>query len=295
MGLSSDRGLGRVAAPGYPAAVPAFLLVGCGYVGQRVARRLLSQGEQVHATSRDPAALGAVAAHGAVTHALDLGDERSLDDLQRLAADLGEGLRVLVAAPPVDAGSSRLHRALGGRPSRVVLLSTTSVYGALSRVDERTAPAPQDEAGRAWLEAERAAAAGPWAALVLRCAAIYGPGRGIHVTLREGRPGRVRDLDRVVSRVHVDDLASLAVAALRSELTGAWPVADAAPATTREVAGFCHRLGLPRLPASPRAPAGAGRRVDGSAIWRLLGVRPEYPSYVVGIPAALAVDGRSEP
>ncbi len=125
------------------------------------------------------------------------------------------------------------------------------------------------------LRAEGEAAAGPWPTLVLRVAAIYGPGRGLHVALRTGARPRVDDVDRVVSRVHVDDLASLGLAALASDLAGAFPVADQEPASSREVARFCEELGLPPIRLDGE-PGGAGawrvRRVDGMAILAHLGV-----------------------
>ena len=271
--------------------MPPFLILGCGYVGTRVALGLLGEAERVHATSRDLAALGPVASSGGVVHRLDTANAGSLRDLEMYAAELGPGLRVLVSMPPPGSAiqARRVFDALGANPARLVLLSTTSVYGAQLDVDERTAPAPCDDASRLGLEAERVAARGPWTTLVLRCAAIYGPGRGVHVALREGRVGRVRDLDRIVSRVHVDDLSSLAIAALRSEVQGAWPVADDLPATTRQVAAFCATLGLP----APRGadPSGSGdspgRRVDGHAVRSVLGVKFRYPSYREGIAASI--------
>jgi len=277
--------------------MPAFLVVGCGYAGTRVARRLLSQGERVHVTSRKTALLASVASHGAVAHRLDTGDERSLLDFERLAGELGKDLRVLVSVAPLKRADEirGLFHALGAQPARVVLLSTTAVYGAQFQVDERTGPAPSDESGRARLEMEQIAASGSWRTLVLRCAGIYGPGRGVHVALRKGRFGHVLDPDRVVSRVHVDDLASLAVAALHSEVEGTWPVADDEPATTREVAALCRTLGLSPLPAAAQLRLGdkTGRRVNGWAVRRLLGVDFKYPSYREGIPASIR--GESEP
>lgn len=269
----------------------AVLILGCGYVGTRIARRLLAAGERVHATSQHLGALAPLAARGAVAHQLETRDARSLQELERLAAELGSGLRVLVSlAPPDRADETRqLLQALGAHPARVVLLSTTAVYGARREVDEHTAPAPADEAGRAWLALERSWRSGPWSTLVLRCAAIYGPGRGLHATWREQRPGRVRDPDRVVSRVHVDDLAALAVAALRSGAEGTWPIADDEPATARAAAASCAELGPPLPPAAPRSRDGdeRGRRVNGRAVRRVLGVELRYPSYREGIPASI--------
>ena len=54
------------------------------------------------------------------------------------------------------------------------------------------------------MHAEQAIAAGPWSTLILRPAAIYGPGRGVQVSLPLGEyhPG-----ENFVSRIHADDLA----------------------------------------------------------------------------------------
>ena len=88
----------------------------------------------------------------------------------------------------------------------------------------------------------------------------------------------------MVSRIHVDDLATHVEAALLSDFTGAYPVADEEPCTPRELAAFCSRI-LGKL-VDPRA-ARSNRRVDGSAIRRVLGVTLQYPSYRVGIPASV--------
>ena len=96
----------------------------------------------------------------------------------------------------------------------------------------------------------------------------------------------------------MDDLAAHAEAALLSEVIGAYPVADEEPCTSREVAQFCAELlnlpvvdaavgdGEGRAARSPRVTS--NRRVDGSAIRRALGLTLAYPSYRVGVPAALS-------
>ena len=68
--------------------------------------------------------------------------------------------------------------------------------------------------------------------MILRPAAIYGPGRGVHVSMEEGRFRFVGGGDNFVSRIHVDDLAAHVEAALLSDITGAWPVADEHPCTS---------------------------------------------------------------
>jgi hypothetical protein len=81
---------------------------------------------------------------------------------------------------------------------------------------------------------------------------------------------------------------------LLSDVTGAYPVADEEPCTSTEIAQFCARLldlPLPDAQAKARATttttSSSDRRVDGSAIRRLLGVMLAYPSYRVGIPASV--------
>jgi nucleoside-diphosphate-sugar epimerase len=95
-----------------------------------------------------------------------------------------------------------------------------------------------------------------------------------------------------VSRIHVDDLAAITVAALLSDVTGAYPVADDHPCTSLEIAGYCSELLDLPMPAAAVSESlhetrRADRRVDGRAIRRLLGVSLHYPSYREGIPASI--------
>lgn len=165
-------------------------------------------------------------------------------------------------------------------------------------VNETTPIAPRTERELLRATEEREVLEGPWQALVLRPAAIYGPGRGIHASMRVGKYLLMGEGANFVSRIHVDDLARHAEAAMLSELTGAYPVADDAPCTSREIAEYCaHLLNIP-LPAAA-APESLGetrradRRVDGSAIRRLLGLTLQYPTYREGIAACLETEARA--
>ncbi len=133
--------------------------------------------------------------------------------------------------------------------------------------------------------------------IVLRPAAIYGPGRGVHVSIPAGRFRMAGDGSAWVSRVHVEDLAALVEAALFSRVGGAWPVADEEPARQRDIAAFvCGLLGCAMPACAPpeqlHRTLRADRRVDGRAVFRAHGLRLRYPSYRTGIPACLAVEGR---
>jgi len=251
------------------------LILGCGFTGERVGRRFLDRGANVTVTTRDPARLASLAQQGARVVTLD-----------NLTANLHPGVRVLYSIPP--SGPPGLLAALSTVPERVVYLSTTAVYGTATHVDATTAVDERSDRARARLAVERAVTVGPWSSLILRPAAIYGPGRGVQESLPRGA---YHSGENYVSRIHIDDLAAIAEAALLCDLEGAYPVADEHPCTTREIAGFCASLlQLPSIPqpapgTQPRATS--NRRVDGSAIRRALGITLQYPSYRTGIPASL--------
>jgi nucleoside-diphosphate-sugar epimerase len=229
---------------------------------------MLARGARVIGTARDPGRL--VGIEGIL-----------VEDLPRVVEP---GCLVLHSIPPE--GAPDIRALLGDAPARVVYLSTTGVYGSAHVVDETTPVDWSSDRARGRLEAEQAIASGRWSTLILRPAAIYGPGRGVQESVRRGTypPG-----GNFISRIHVDDLAAHAEAALLSDLTGAYPVADEEPCTSREIAEFCSQLLNVPLPEGPVAtPRIFGdRKVDGSAIRRLLGIELQYPSYRTGIPASM--------
>jgi len=244
-----------------------ILILGAGYTGSRAAA--LFEGHRVVETHRDRPV------------------QVVLPNLSNVLALGGSEWRVLWCAPSVDG-----IEALKGFAARVVYLSTTGVYGDAHFVDESTSPAPTTGRTQARLDAERVVQAGPWSSCVLRPAAIYGPGRGAHESIRAGKWRIAGDGSAYTSRIHVDDLAAIAAAALRSDIDGEWPVADDEPSTNLEITQFCCELLGEPLPPSADAAAldetrRADRRVDGRAIRDALHVPLRYPSYRVGVPAAL--------
>ncbi len=231
---------------------------------------------------------------------LDFEAEGAVEELGRLAP---EGCTVLHSVPSLAAGKDReLLRGLVGKASRVVYLSTTGVYGAAEFVDEKTPVAPRNERERARVATEEAVLGaslrGTWEALVLRPAAIYGPGRGVHVAMRTGKYRMLGDGANYISRVHVEDLAAVAEAGLMSDLTGAYPVADLAACPAREIAEYCAGLlGLDPPVASPEElvpeTRRTNRRVDGRAVFARLGVEMRFPGYREGIAQALEEEARA--
>jgi len=279
-----------------PREFSEFLILGCGFTGKRVARRLLEAGLPVAATARDAGSLAELAESGARTASFDA---LAGDAPERLRALARPGCAVLYSIPTVRTGDEkiepapRLAPALEGLAARIVYLSTTGVYGDAKRVDETTQATPASQRQRLRVEAEQAFVGGPWETLILRPAAIYGPGRGVHEAVSEGRYRLAGDGSNYVSRIHVDDLAAVAARGLTSDLTGAYPVADREPCPSREIAELCSELTGTPLPAPTTKDRlsetrRSDRRVDARAVFERLGLELLYPSYRQGIPAAIA-------
>jgi len=244
------------------------LILGCGFTGIRVADRLRRRGFLVRCTDRSQ---------------LDFYSAGWRQVLRPLLAPL-----ILHSVPLLSEGIDE-EVVAQLEAERIVYLSSTSVYGPVRDVNEATPVVP----GHARVRVERAIEARPWSSLILRPAAIYGPGRGIHVSMKAGKFKLLGDGSNYVSRIHVDDLAAIAEAALLSDLTGAYPVADCHSCPSRKIAEFCSQL--LNVPMPPAAQCGqlpatrrANRRVDGSAICRALEIVLRYPSYHTGIPASLS-------
>jgi nucleoside-diphosphate-sugar epimerase len=257
------------------------LILGSGFTGGRVAQLLRTRGWQVLCTNRS----------GADGLLVDVNDSTSLVQLSEAI----DGESVVLHSIPVPGVMEALRRS---PPARVVYISTTGVYGATPVVDATTPVSPRTERELLRVTEEQEVLSGPWSALVLRPAAIYGPGRGIHTSMREGKYRLMGEGGNYVSRIHVDDLARHSEAAMCSELTGAYPVADEEPCTSRKITEYCAGLlGVPMPETASADELGetrrADRRVDGSAIRELLGIALQYPSYREGIAACLEAEARA--
>lgn len=265
-----------------PIVARPWLVLGCGYVGEALARRLVEAGAEVTVTRRDAAALAAIAARLPAVRAAVV----DLDDAASLAAVLAPGAVVVHLAPP-PAGAIDVTGA-----HRLVYLSSTGVYapGGGARVDEDWPLAPATASGVARLAAERAVLAAVPAAAVLRAPGIYGPGRGVAERLRAGSFRIVGDGSARVSRIHVDDLVAAIIAAGTAQTLprSIYNVADRDPCSAAEHGdGVAAALGLPpppRVAADQVPPEVAGmlladRRIDASRLEADLGWTPEYPSW----------------
>jgi nucleoside-diphosphate-sugar epimerase len=246
-----------------------LLLVGCGDVGQRMARQLQSHpGLAIAALSASPE-------KAPVLHQMGLkvvqGNLDLPNSLNRLA---GWAQRVLHLAPPPNNGwtdprTRALLLALARRslPKHIVYGSTTGVYGdRKGAVTPETAPLkPQSPRGHRRVSAETGLMA--WglthhcSVSVLRIPGIYAPdrsGASVRERLLKQTPVLVRSEDVFTSHIHADDLARACWLALwRAQPQRRYNVND----DTRLRMGDYYDLladmnGLPRPPRVSRQQAG---------------------------------------
>lgn len=271
------------------------LLLGCGDTSGHVAEMLLAAGRRVVATTRSPERLEALSARGARIVAVDVAGPASAAGLPGLRDAVGnDDVAVVHSVPPLAAEggfqdvSALLLGPIRERIRRLVYFSSTGVYGDQIRVDAETPARPVTPRQHARHDAEQAVRDLVPGSLILRAAAIYGPGRGVLERMRRGRYRLVGDGANMGSRIHVLDLARIAAAGLDSDVAGAFPVADDEPATARDVAALAADvLGLEMPDSIPASEAHelqrVTRAVDGSAIREQLGVALRYPTYREGL------------
>jgi nucleoside-diphosphate-sugar epimerase len=291
------------------------LIVGCGYVGLRLARRLTSQGVAVMGTTRTPARLAQIEAAGAVPALADAMDPATLRPLvawrPHVVFDTVRPHRTGADRYTVENTDNVVAALAEAPPEAVVYVSSTSVYGRREGelTDEDTPVAPSSPAGEARVAAE-GAYLDAWRdhglpVRICRVPGIYGPGRTLRERLESGAYRRLDDESHWVSRIHVEDLAAGLIGAWRKGVPGGiYLLCDDQPVTGEEYAALtAGLLGLSLPPAVSRddirheLTASAferrvgARRCSNRRMREELGVTPLYPSVHVGVPAALREEG----
>lgn len=248
-----------------------LLIFGLGYAASAVAARL--EGWRIDAT----------------------GSAGNLDfaDRDAVTTTLDAATHVLSSVPPGEADPvlAAYGDRLGGK--WLGYLSSTGVYG---------------DTGGAWVDesapikgrrANRNRADGEWLALgarVFRLPGIYGPGRSPLDRVATGTAHRTGIAGQVFSRIHADDLARGVIAGFDAP-PGAYNLSDDLPAPQDAVVEFASSLlgmappaivPLESLSSAARAFHAENRRVANGKAKRVLGWRPVYADYRLGLRALSA-------
>ena len=292
-----------------------YLIVGCGYLGARVAERWRRQGHSVCVLTRSRERAceftqqGYQAIVGDVTDPQGPGEIPPVDTVlhcvgfDRSSAATKRDVYVRSPANVLDW--------MEGRFRRFIYVSSTSVYGQScgELVDETTKAVPVTEGGIICLDAEQSL----WSRLnssqpaleheatVLRLAGIYGPGRLLRrresLLAREPVRGNPQAF---LNLIHVDDAADAIVdlsAATRSVDT--LVVSDGNPITRRTYfETFSELIGAPcpgfeddfAATSTVRPARGRGKRCSNRKLLRLLGRELTYADFRAGLQDALASD-----
>ncbi len=280
------------------------LIVGCGYLGLRVARRWLKNGDEVYALTRSPShatqlrELGLHAAVGDVTRPESLGDLPAVETVL-YAVGYDRGAEASMREVYVE-GLRNTLEALGDNPRRLIYISSTSVYGQSdgSWVDERSPCEPVTEGGHICLEAEqrlRRDALGS-RSIILRLAGIYGPGRVPRIaTLQAGEPIAAVQ-SGYLNLIHVADAATVVLAAESHATSDLYAVSDGHPVQrgdyytelARAVSAPPPRFVEPPANHPAALRASSSKQVRNRRMLDELSVELKYPSYQEGLAAIVA-------
>jgi len=274
---------------------PQVLIFGLGYTGRAVAQALVDSGWQVSGTGRTapdwPGVRGIV---------FDSDTRSELRDAI-INADV-----IISSIPPGQDGFDPVLEAFPGfenicEAKAVIYLSATSVYGDRKGqwVFEDESPRPQTRRGKARAEAELRWLETGLPVYILRLAGIYGPddygqGRSAFNKMERAviKPGHV------VNRIHVEDIAALALKITRRASAGLAPglynVADGQPAPPQDVVDLAAEMaGAPwprrvdwtdtELSKMARSFYAETKRVDISKAKRVFGWTPKFTDYRLGL------------
>ena len=281
------------------------LVIGCGYLGRRVAAQQQAAGRRVFATTRFPHRADEFQRRGLEPVLCDVLEPDSLAALpaaanvvycvgfDRAAGGSMRSVYVDGLANVLTALSSR-----GAKPSpqqRFVYVSSTGVYSHTDgeQVDETGATEPAAESGRIALDAEQLLRSRRPDAMILRFAGIYGPRRLIREKAVRGGEPLSGDPDQWLNLIYVEDGAGAVAAALeRGRVGRVYNVCDDHPVRRRDF--YTHMadvLGAPTpwFPPGVEEPSAdrVNRRIVNRRMRKELAVALHYPSYLEGLPASV--------
>ena len=279
-------------------------IIGCGDIGRRVAS--LYQKESVQAR-------GLVYSEESVQKCQQMGVIASRYDLdadQALEPSLLEESMLFYFAPPQPIGvdDQRLNKFLNKAktlPKKIVLISTTGVYGdsAGDWIDESFPVAPVADRAKRRLSAE--ATLQEWASkyqkevVILRVPGIYALDRLPLQRLKKGLP-LVKECEAPwTNRIHADDLAQVCKQAMRVNAKSViYNVTDGSPSTMTEYFNQVADVsGLPKPPQISMKEAvkilskgmvsylQESRRIKNDKMRDELGIVLKYPNLDAGLKA----------
>jgi nucleoside-diphosphate-sugar epimerase len=277
-------------------------IMGCGDIGRRVARLYQNEGIKARGWVRSEESLQLGLAQGFAMRKGDV-DAGSFFPIYALDEAL---VYWFMPPPPSGETDNRLRRFLKGvdaAPERVVLISTTGVYGDCAGrwIDESEPLKPVAARARRRADAENTVQ--EWVArfggesVILRVPGIYAPDRLPLERLQRGEPVLREEEAPWTNRIHADDLAMVCKRAMETAASGSiYNATDGHPSSMtvyfNQVADYA---GLPRPPqigmdeAQTAMSAGMlsylqeSRRIRNDKLRNELGITLQYPTLADGL------------
>lgn len=273
---------------------------GLGFAAQALAKRLHSQEWNISGTCRAKDKENS-------SKELSVFPFDGTDPTEEICNALSKATHLLISIPPQPSGDVVLQN-FSSQISEcknlkwIGYISSTGVYGDTQGkwVDESSPLQPETE-----LNVRRVEAENDWLkiapVMIFRCAAIYGPGRNLLISVKQGRARRIKKPGLVFSRTHVEDLAQALEASMRNPKPGEiYNVSDDEPSPPSEAVEYaCKLLNITPPPLIPFETAElsdiargfyqACKRVGNKKIKEELGVKLQYPDYRSGLDAIFKV------
>ena len=288
------------------------LIIGCGYLGRRIATIWKNQGDRVFLITRNENRAREFESQNFFPLLADITQRKSLQALNDLpeldtllfAVGMDRSRYQTVREVYVD-GLNNVIESINdtNKIDHWIHISSTGVYGDSGGewIDETSPTNPQREGGIACLEAEhllKASRVGKQST-ILRFAGIYGPDRiPTRSTIEQRKWNRLSSAG-FVNLIHVDDGASITarIADSSSEKQGeVFCVSDGQPPRRRDYYQFiASLLGVETIqwnedPPDPSRRAGSNKRVSNQKLVHTFGVKFQYPDYRLGIQHAMSAD-----
>jgi nucleoside-diphosphate-sugar epimerase len=275
-----------------------LVLLGCGYVGTRLARAARAADRPVRACGRSTGRMQPLAALGVEIKFLDAATPKHFTSVLggMAGATVVYSIPPVTSLPPGHAIRAALQAAYGAGAACFIHFSSCGLYGDdpddATWIDEDTPIRPDaamqnittDEAEVEACSFERLRT------VILRLAPVYGPGRGVRERMRKGQYKILGDGTHVTSRIHVDDVVQIVFAAeQRAPARAKFLVGDDEPTAQGDYARWlAARLDLPVPPSRQIYEPGAAkvahrnRRIRNTRLKETLGIELRYPSYREG-------------
>lgn len=281
-----------------------ILIVGCGYIGTRVARIWKGAGADVTCLVRSPEHQISLESEGFAARSCSFDNPADIPTL-----DVAGSVLYYFVPPPgggsADSRARHFCSALSGSapPARIIYMSTTSVYSEQNgaTVTELSETNPASAMGKRRLDAESvfreygAAAGVP--IIILRVSGIYGPGRLPLMQISQGQPLLREEESGPSNRIHADDLARICCAAAEQCSAGdIFNVSDGHPSSMTTYFNACaDALGYPRQPQVTMEEArqvmsplmfsyvNESRIIDNKHMLERLEIRLQYPTTAEGL------------